>query len=880
MIVIVQSTAIVAGSGVAASTTQMQFGGPTDSSFVIAHGGILNSNIINQFGGIFSANKIIQYTGGSQDTFIINPSVIETSATAQFLLFPKDFSRTVFLAGVVGSSGTVEKFFDRSPFFFTPSETDPNTLRDLSEAQQFLIFSRADITTYDPFRNIPNSTFIITDRGDVGSDRQEIITNGSFEQGLSGWTVQNVSGTSSFNIVSSQPTGVGFNDSAPVSPVAGSNMLHVVSRIPNPPNTLRQTFEFGTYEVNSSQLDGFSFSLCIDSVTTTRAFQANLIFLRNGTQKANLQYRISGMSTPATLPTQVTQTPIDSNSLTGFTDDVFNNVARNLREDLNHTTFSFNTLQIWFLFDDTGNSSDYLLDNVSLTMNVPQRHLLRTMDLAHINTNHPIASGFGLTEVPLTISGAGNITQVDLSPPFFANVSPASGSQNVPETSTLSFHVQDLSSALNQGTINVFVNHTPIVNVGVAVTGTEYPIASKTVLAPNDILYTFTPALGTFSSGEIVAVSGSFADLASVSNLGTGAYQFQIIGSGSLGATISGSPDTTPPVIIPTTPSASAIQVSANTDILFRITDDASGVDPTTVKLYLNGALKVSDDDAIDGTIVRVTNTSNGFDYTYNPNGQFAFGQTITGTIEARDLVGNFASSSYEFTITSDDTLSIENFFLGLDQSVLLTTGTMLSVDVTDSIYGVSSGTTYLTLNGVVPSGLLTVTSGVGISGSCPSLIQFFLPLQPLVDFREDLVVIVHAENCLPGTYPIIQEQEFNLRPGYDVVWPNKTEDVVGGPETIFPYITNIQVLAEVKNYAKVFGEASAFFRVLTENQHKSDLGAIIISSIKTADLPAVVESLNPFFEYGKTMTLEIEADDLEGNQFRLTHTFTIESAP
>jgi hypothetical protein len=878
--VIVQSTAIVAGSGIEARTVQVQFGGINNSAFVIKHGSILNSNIVRQFGGIDSATKLLQFTGDNQDTHIISPSIIESTATVKFILFPKDFSRTVFLAAVVGTSGTAARFFDRSPFFFTPSETDPNTLRDISEAQQFLIFSECNINTFDPFRNIPNSTFIITDRGLAGSDLQETITNGSFEQDLSGWTVQNVSGTSSFSVVTSQPTGVGFNDGSPVSVPNGTKMLHVTSRAPISPHILRQTYEFGTYKVNSSQLRTFAFSLCPNIISTNSAFQANLIFRQNGVQKANLQYRVSGLGTPSPLPAGVTAVPIDTNTLPSFTADVFNNVARNIREDLNYTTFEFNTLETWFIFDDTANNTNYLFDNVGLTIDIPQRQLLRTIDVAHINTNHPVASGFGLLTVPLTISGADNITQVDLSGPFFAETSPLSGTHNVPETSQLSFHIQDLSSAISQPTISVKVNHTVVVNVGIATTSTEYPIASKTVLAPNDILYTFTPAPGTFSSGEIIAVSGSFADLASVSNLGTGAYQFQIVGSGGLGATISGAPDVTAPVIIPTYPQNLDFQVSANTDIVFSITDDASGVDPATVKLYLNGALKISGDTAAAGDMDRVANTSRGFDYTYNPVGQFTFGQTITGSIEAEDFAGNAGTHSYQFTITPDDTLSIENFFLGLDQSTPLTTGTLLSVDLRDELYGVSSGTSYLTLNGVVPSGLYTVASGLAASGTCPALLQFQLPLYNLIDYRDDLVIVVHAENCFPGVYPVIQEQQFTIRPGYEVRWPNKTEDQAGGPEAIFPYITNIQVLAEIKNYAKKYGEASAFFRFLTEGQHKSDLGAVIISNVEVADLPATLTVLNPFFEYGKTMTLEIEADDLEGNQFRLTHIFTIEESP
>ena len=180
----------------------------------------------------------------------------------------------------------------------------------------------------------------------------------------------------------------------------------------------------------------------------------------------------------------------------------------------------------------------------------------------------------------------------------------------------------------------------------------------------------------------------------------------------------------------------------------------------------------------------------------------------------------------------------------------------------------------------MVPSGLVTSISGVPSSGIGPAKLTFSVLLEPLVDFRENLDIFVHAENNFPGSFPVIKEQLFTLRPGYDVVWPNKTEDQIGGPEIIFPFLTNIQVLTDVKNFAKNFGEASEFFRFVTEQQFFVDLGANLISNIKVADLSATLTSLNPFFVYGKTMTLEIEADDLEGNQLRFTHIFTIEPKP
>ncbi len=668
---IVQSTALVQASGIRASTVQLQISEALGSNSVIQATGIENLNVVEQFGGITQDYELLQLTGVAQDTHIVNPAVIETTATAKFILFPKSFSRGAFLSAVIGTSGTIEQFFDRSPFFFTPSETDPNTLRDISEAQQFLIFSDATLLNFDPYRNTPQTTIIVTHRG--------------------------------------------------------------------------------------SEIDAAS-----------------------------------------------------------------------------------------------------------------------TAGSAHINTAHPIGTEqFGLETLPITISGSTNITQVDLSPPFFAETNPVSGTRNVPETTNLEFHIQDISSAIDQGTISVFVNNEQIITAGTTITGVNYPVAFKTVLATNDIEYIFQPAAGVFVPGEDVTVTGTFADLAAVSNGGIGSYQFTIIGSGSLEATISGALDATPPVITPTEPVDSDTDISPDTQVLWTLTDNASGVDPSTVKLLLNGATKLENDVATEGSFSRVANTSRGFDYTYTPAPPFQFGETVTGTIFASDNQSNSDSLAYEFTITSSDTLEIENFFLDLNQTTPLTPGTIVSVDVVDETFGVASGTTTFTINGQVPVGLTTTASG-----GLPSRLVFEVPLETLVDFREDLVVFVHAENQFSGAFPVVKEQQFTLRSGYDVKWPNKTEDAAGGPEVVFPYITNIEVLTDVKNFAKNFGEASAFFRFSTESQAKSDLGATITSNIAISDLPATLNILNPFFEYGKTMVLEIEADDLEENQFRLTHTFVIEDAP
>ena len=865
------STYFVAGSGTRISNFIVQGGLPSASGTFLSSGAIQGSTKESAFSGAQRTGKLQSFSGPDQDGFVIVASGEEVSATRDFLVFFPDFSRSIALFGVIGTSGTVEKFFDRSPFFFGSHEADPNTLRDLSEAQQFLIFTQANVAAFSNFRNTTGLTSLISTKGESfasGALFTNLVSNGGFETGaLSPWEVYTQHSADSVSIRTSQPTSVGFNDGSPVSPPEGSHYLYTKKATTSGTLAVRQYIQLGRI-YDSSVLETFSFKAIFDENSSSRESLVALNFLLADQKKHLIHYRFGSQGEPD-FPTGLGLEDKDTSVSLSLTADVVNSYVRTINEDTSHSSFFFDEIEIW-LINDTVNatSTDTLWDDFSLTADIPPEELLSTSDFAHVITTHPTASGF-----PFTISGSDNVLQVDLSPPFFAETSPVSGTTFNAQNSPVSFRVQDVSSAVDQGTINVWVDGLQVVTAGSPTTGGTWPTIVKTVLAPNDIKYDLTRS-APFPAQEVVQVSGTFADFASPANGAVQEYEFTIVGSGSLPATISGAADADPPVITQVTPADLSTNISPNTDLVWTLTDNSSGVDFTSVRLYINGVLRLNNDVALNGGFSRPANSSRGFDYTYTPGTPFTFGSTVTGTIEAADFVGNSTSTTYSFTVTAADTLTIENFFLADEESVLLTTGTLVTVDVVDYTYGVASGTTYLTLNGDTPAGLMTTLSGAG-----PDRLIFSFFLQPLVNFREDLEIVVHGENLFPGPYPVIQEQTFLLRAGYDVHWPNKSPAPAGGPETKFPYVTNIQVLTEAKNFAQNFGTGSAFYRFLTENLSHVDLGASLESNIKVADLSAALASLNPYFEYGKTMTLDLEVEDLEGNQLRFTHTFTIEPA-
>lgn len=862
---------IVASSGIESKTDQVQTGGATGNTQTLASDVVSLSETVGQSGFIFLNEKVAQHGGASQTGTVLAEDPIESTAGVDFLVFPADFSRGLNLFGVIGTSGTIEKFYDRSPFFFTPSEIDPNIMRDISEAQQFLVFTQASIFSIDPFKHTSSSASLISVKGDEFSPGlitdDDIIKNGSFENGLAEWDTT-ISGGGTLSVI--EPTGTGFT-SLPVP--EGDKYLSITK----PAGGQEEELSLLTQQVSlntvldSDILRNISFAKALRVINRSGYRIAVYVrFLLNSQTSHLHRFQFSGTVAPpnSSLPEDL-QNPTTSSNLGSFVAGNFVTFNAALRTAMSFTSFEFNEVEVSFVWINTDPFVlDGLLDDVKLTLDLPEEHLLKTSAIAHILTKHPVASG-----LPFTISESEDIIVTDETPPFFDEEFPVrSGTFNDPTNLEVSFHIKDAGSDVDQASINVFVDGLQVVTAGTGTTSSTWPVVNKNVLGTNNIEYTLTRS-EAFPQQATVVVSGTFADLATPANGTTEIYQFTMLGSGTLGGTISGAADVTAPTIIPLEPVDLDTQISPNTTISWRLTDDSSGVDFSSVKFFLNGGLVLSDDVASEGSFSRTANSSRGFDYEYTPANPFEFGATVSGRIEASDFISNSSALDYAFTITPDDTLEIINFFLGAEESILLTSGTLASVEVVDFTYGAASGTTTLTVNGEVPTGLATTFSGSG-----PDRIIFTWPLEPSVDFREDLLVTVHAENNFPGLFPVIREQDFLLRPGYDVLWPNKDPSGVSIAEQVFPYLTNIFVNTEVKNFAKNFNTGSAFLRFFTEEQAKKDLGATIESNIKVANLPAALTALNPYFEYGKTMTLEVEVSDLEGNTLSFVHTFTIEN--
>lgn len=899
---VVQAIDIIAASGIENSKPFLQAGGANNSSNFVSISGFSKFLNLNTFEGPEQEGILLQFQGVVQHSNIIKFDPLLLSSENKLIVFSPNLIRSQFFSAVIGTLETIERDFDRSPFFFSPHETDPNTVRDLFEAQQFLVFTNTTIRSFKSINALPHVGHLLTVKGsdidETSFSAVNAINNGSFELGsISRWQTNESSLPSASVQVLENSVGTGVNPG--LLPNDGIFWTHLRKNNSDLETLYLKQEIFSPQILNSSVIKTFSWEAVFDSTSSSKQNSLSLVFFKDELPLFHLRYRFGSQNVPAS-PSGFPQVIPISVSLP-ITIGEINNFTRQFTLDSQKVDFNFNKIQIWWLTNST-NSTDTntIIDNFNLNLAVAPEHFLPTSSFSHLITTHPTASGF-----PFTISGAENITQLDETGPRFDNQIPEPSSRFNSTAGFVAFTVKDDNSPLDQGNVDVWIDDLQVVNAGSTITGTVWTSALKQIISNSEILYEFT-RFQDFLPQSLVTVSGELVDLADpISNETITEYQFLVQGVESLSATVSGGEDATGPEIIPISPVAFDSQVSPNTKIVWRVTDNASGVDPNTLKLLLNGAVRLEDDLAVNGSFNRNANDFNGFDYIFTPDTPFNFGQTVTGTLSVSDFAGNPSSLEYQFVVTPDDTLKITNFFLEQGQSTLITSGTNISVCVEDFVHSIDLNNTDLLINGTTPSGLITIISGftpeelsmsnpsltsVQFSGPAqeevslsrfvegPNKVTFLVPTLPLVDFRTDLEVAVQAQNKFPGDFPVITQQNYVLNPGYDVNWWNRNSNF--SPQEIFDLITNVQVLAEVKNFAKTFNSSNLFYRFLTEGQSKSDLGASITSNIKTADLGASTNSLNTIFEYGKEIVLEIEVADLEGNLLNFIHTFTIEPKP
>lgn len=118
---------------------------------------------------------------------------------------------------------------------------------------------------------------------------------------------------------------------------------------------------------------------------------------------------------------------------------------------------------------------------------------------------------------------------------------------------------------------------------------------------------------------------------------------------------------------------------------------------------------------------------------------------------------------------------------------------------------------------------------------------------------------------------PVVKRGVFGIISGYKLKWQNDRSQPFGLGERVYVY-------SSAENKAFKAGECTTGYYFTIKNLKIADLGAFVDTKRIVDDLGASVNVLSPAFEYGKELTLVLNASDYAGNKMEpFVFTFVVE---
>jgi hypothetical protein len=216
-----------------------------------------------------------------------------------------------------------------------------------------------------------------------------------------------------------------------------------------------------------------------------------------------------------------------------------------------------------------------------------------------------------------------DVQGADLAAPTFSNLSPADGSIGVPLNTAVAFTVSDAMSGVDTNSVAVLINGSPPASIVFSGDAAATHVSCK----PGSAL----------PVQSLVTVSVTAGDRAVPSNVDSVSWSFTT-GSGA---------DGTPPEFCCLNPGSGSADVSPSTNIVIGISDSESGVDPGSLKLFVN-------DLPADYTLEGDDNKNLRLVYV-NTEG-FPLGEVVRVRVDACDLALPANCSSlldYSFTVSA-----------------------------------------------------------------------------------------------------------------------------------------------------------------------------------------------------------------------------------
>lgn len=453
---------------------------------------------------------------------------------------------------------------------------------------------------------------------------------------------------------------------------------------------------------------------------------------------------------------------------------------------------------------------------------------------------------------------AATITAIaDSWPPYLENIAPTPYFGDSDAFTDISFDIVDDHAGVDLSTLFVYVNGVAVVSYGVS----QSSLASITgTQARYTFIYDNSAGL---SYGSRVVVRVVVDDLYALApNTLDQEYYYDIVGTSSL-------------VIANFYPEVGITWDPNLIDIGVDVYDSTFDVDQSVSYLSINGERCLSTETDLFGNR-NLTTAVSGLDCISGTwfNDATASGTSITGTTIAGSAFfggfltdgdffgGQIGSFPAPFDLTSSADIIMAYAYEGTVVSgttaTLLVSGVNWDGKATNStITGVDVESFYAT--NVSSSG--TVISGtVGVHYDYHPLNDF--------DFGCPINVTVHAENK-NSIARVKKESLYQLLYGYNVKVFDRE----------YNHNSKINVYIRARNKEEFTNELTEGFYFTTIDQPYNDFTASITGIAPWEDITASIAPQAPVHRYGETITIEIYAEDLEGNALGpYTFSYTIES--
>lgn len=479
----------------------------------------------------------------------------------------------------------------------------------------------------------------------------------------------------------------------------------------------------------------------------------------------------------------------------------------------------------------------------------------------------------------VTITATGNLNLIDVLGPSIENEVPLSGSTFVNPDTEITFDLVDTGNGINNLETQIYVNGYQLVEDGVAQTVSGFGYATFTKVS--DFLYQFRFIKDIpFGLYETVTVSGSGEDLGVPVISGTFNYWFRTWDKEDFTASISGSPDVSPPFLVNLSPQAGELFVSPDTDIVLEIHDLHTGVNLDSVNISVLGnpvvISGIPDHSFATTSISGDIDFGRSYKYIIEPNSLLPFNGEVDIDVYAEDLYNppNILSGTYSFYTFPNTNLVVSGLsvlvsgvyeILWSEESLPTYTPTSFRVVYTNlSSSGVSTSGSYVEHNGSVVSG---VTFTPVVSGQDDSYYVDF-DIDPYYEGVSRLHFYIEQEETISGVARPFRDFYSVLQWGYQFCYDP------GELEFDTTYTACVRV-CDKGDFPSLGSDCWEFQTIPMFSQSLS--ASITAVPINLHDILAQYYSVNPFFEYGKTMELEFEASDFDGNTTSFVWYFTIE---